>query len=224
MAGLLHLFFNLMGIWFFGRYVEETLGTRHFLKIYLLSGVLGGVFQAFLQFLFPYHFFHGVVGASAGVSGLVASFALLANDAQVRFNFILPMKAITLFYISVVIELFFTIVPSDPGIAHPAHLAGLFCGYAYIRWAIHSPTALVLWRPWRVAQRREETDLVTAPPRRKTTWKRPVKQVTEELPPGEFISKEVDPILDKISAHGIHSLTDRERQILEAARKRMAKR
>ena len=46
----------------------------------------------------------------------------------------------------------------------------------------------------------------------------------EELGPGEFISREVDPILDKISAHGIQSLTDRERKILEAARAKMAKR
>ena len=46
----------------------------------------------------------------------------------------------------------------------------------------------------------------------------------EELPPAEFISREVDPILDKISAHGIQSLTDRERQILEKARAKMAKR
>ena len=37
----------------------------------------------------------------------------------------------------------------------------------------------------------------------------------------EFISKEVDPILDKIAAQGIHSLTDEEKKILEAARSRM---
>jgi hypothetical protein len=47
---------------------------------------------------------------------------------------------------------------------------------------------------------------------------------TEELPPAEFISREVDPILEKISAHGIHSLTDQEREILEAARSKMARR
>jgi len=45
-----------------------------------------------------------------------------------------------------------------------------------------------------------------------------------ELPSKEFISREVDPILDKISAHGLQSLTDRERKILEAARSKMAKR
>ena len=39
----------------------------------------------------------------------------------------------------------------------------------------------------------------------------------------DYISREVDPILDKISAHGIQSLTDREKKILEAARAKMAK-
>jgi hypothetical protein len=44
-----------------------------------------------------------------------------------------------------------------------------------------------------------------------------------DLSTADFISKEVDPILDKISAHGIQSLTERERKILEAARAKMAK-
>ena len=52
-------------------------------------------------------------------------------------------------------------------------------------------------------------------------WKKSSAISADDLPSSEFISKEVDPILDKISAHGIHSLTTRERQILEAARKKM---
>ena len=43
----------------------------------------------------------------------------------------------------------------------------------------------------------------------------------DDLSPDEFLSKEVDPILDKISAHGIESLTAREKRILELARARM---
>ena len=44
-----------------------------------------------------------------------------------------------------------------------------------------------------------------------------------ELPAAEFMSREVDPILDKISAHGLQSLTERERRILELARAKMGK-
>ena len=53
--------------------------------------------------------------------------------------------------------------------------------------------------------------------------RRPKPAEPADLPSGEFISQEVDPILDKISAHGIQSLTERERQILQAARSKMSR-
>ena len=67
-------------------------------------------------------------------------------------------------------------------------------------------------------------ELVRTAAERQASWQRPKKEESEELPPAEFISKEVDPILDKISAQGIQSLTPRERRILEAARERMGRR
>ncbi len=54
-------------------------------------------------------------------------------------------------------------------------------------------------------------------------WAQNKNAPDDDVPPEEFLSKEVDPILDKISAHGIQSLTPRERRILEAAREKMAK-
>jgi hypothetical protein len=73
------------------------------------------------------------------------------------------------------------------------------------------------------ASRRRKRELVQAAARI-TRWRGRTDEEAAPLPPEEFISKEVDPILDKISAHGIHSLTPRERQILEAARSKMARR
>ena len=52
-------------------------------------------------------------------------------------------------------------------------------------------------------------------------WRSAAGKPDEDLATDEFLSSEVDPILDKISAHGIHSLTAREREILEKARKKM---
>jgi len=52
----------------------------------------------------------------------------------------------------------------------------------------------------------------------------PEKSFGEDLPLRRIPQQEVDPILDKISAQGIQSLTDRERRILQAAREKMAKR
>jgi hypothetical protein len=56
---------------------------------------------------------------------------------------------------------------------------------------------------------------------RSAAWRRQAPPPGEDLPPAEFISREVDPILEKISAHGIQSLTPRERRILELARDKM---
>ena len=55
----------------------------------------------------------------------------------------------------------------------------------------------------------------------RSNWRKPKVVDTDEVTNEEFISREVDPILDKISKQGIHSLTERERKILEKARSKM---
>ena len=47
------------------------------------------------------------------------------------------------------------------------------------------------------------------------------RKVEEEFSTEEFVENEVNPILEKISAKGIQSLTARERQILQKAREKM---
>lgn len=218
-GGFLHVFCNLLGIWFFGRFIERRLGGRNFLKIYFAGGFIGGLLQAGLGLLFPNHFGGPVLGASAGVCGVFAAFTMIEPQAKVLLWFVLPVRAVHLLIFSVVIALFFTIVPSEPGIAHAAHLGGLLAGVALIRWKLYSPRTN--WRPFQNRQRKRE--LVKAASF-KGIHGRPPRVETDDLPSEEFISREVDPILDKISAHGIQSLTERERKILEAARKKMVKR
>jgi membrane associated rhomboid family serine protease len=76
-AGWLHLLFNLLAIYFFGRSVEFAMGRRRWLILYFLSGIVGGLVQMLLALLVPSHFDAPVVGASAGAAGLVAAFSLL---------------------------------------------------------------------------------------------------------------------------------------------------
>ena len=60
-----------------------------------------------------------------------------------------------------------------------------------------------------------------APGLQVTSDGRPKVVDAAEVSGEDFISQEVDPILDKISKQGIHSLTERERKILEKARSKM---
>jgi membrane associated rhomboid family serine protease len=220
-SGLLHLFGNLIGLWCFGRFVEERLGRAHFLSLYFLSGIVGGLLQALLGWIFPQQFGWSVVGASAGIAGLIAAFAIMEPDAQILAFFVIPMRARYLLYISLCVALFLCVVPSDPRMAHAAHLGGLLFGVAYVRWGVGSAWKWGDWNPFRGKMRRER--MIKAATIAPKLRRRPRLDDTPDLPSEEFISQEVDPILDKISAHGIQSLTDRERRILEAARAKMSK-
>ena len=216
-----HLLFNCLGLYFFGRAVEDALGRGRFLLLYFLSGTLGGVVQL-LAALLPDHPDYSVVGASAGVMGLLAAYATLFPMRDITiFVFIFPitLRARYLFWIALVLSAYGTIVPFS-NVAHGAHLGGILVGLAYIKWG--TDQGRFNWHPFQTRQRKRE--LVKAASVKVTRWSRPKGKSVEDLPPEEFISREVDPILDKISAHGIQSLTPRERQILEAARAKMARR
>lgn len=229
-SGLLHLLLNSWGIYVFGRSVEEALGKPRFLQLYLGSGVIGGLLHVVCSYFLPQHFgglIDGthvpVVGASAGLYGLIAAFAGLFPHQRITLLlfFVLPitLTARTLLIASAALAGFGLLLASD-NIAHGAHLGGMLAGFAFIRWG-GNLRSLSKWRPRQARQRKRE--LIRAAVVRGRPWRTTPIETEMELPPEEFISKEVDPILDKISAHGLQSLTDRERRILEAARKKMAK-
>jgi len=218
-----HLLFNCLGLYFFGRAVEDALGKAGFLRLYFLSGLFGGLIQLLATWALPHHADVPVVGASAGVLGLLAAYATLFPMREVTiFIFVFPvtLRAQILFWGAFLLSAYGTIVPFSD-IAHGAHLGGLLFGLAYIRLGVR-PQGRFNWHPFQTRHRKRE--LVKAASVKVTRWSRPKGKSLEELPPEEFISREVDPILDKISAHGIQSLTPRERQILEAARAKMEKR
>lgn len=230
-GGLLHLLFNLLGLFYFGRFVEQVLGPRRFLVAYFGAGAIGGMLQGVLMIAFPSHFGGILFGASAGISGMFALFAMLERDSTVHLYFVLPIRALTLLLVFCAISLFFTLVPSKGDVtAHAAHLGGLLAGIAWVKLGWHRDFVTLpwegffaRWRRWRpLESRQRKQELVRAAKVRTESWKRVAPKSPTELPPEEFISKEVDPILDKISQHGIHSLTDQERKILEAARKKMS--
>jgi membrane associated rhomboid family serine protease len=227
----MHLAGNLLSLWFFGRFVESVLGKQRFLVAYFACGVIGGILQAALMALFPDHFAAYAYGASAGIMGIFAMFALLLPDSDIRMYFVLPIPSVVFLWITGAVSLFFTVVPSPRGggYAHAAHLGGLLAGVAWMKLGWHRDFVQLPWEGWfsgrklfRQRERKRE-------PIKTTTVKIPGFSAAKsdnlaDLPQEEFISREVDPILDKISQHGIQSLTDRERKILEAARNKMAKR
>jgi membrane associated rhomboid family serine protease len=215
----MHIIFNSLAIFFFGRSVETVLGSRRFLAVYFSSGIIGGVVQMLFALMIPKYFDAPVVGASAGAYGLVAAFAVI-NWTE-RFTLLIyfipvTMRGRTLLW-GIIAFALISMADLNSGVANAAHLGGILTG-GFFAWRIFYGNGA---QP--ETSRREPREFVAAGKGKKNFWSS-AAGTEEDLSADEFLQKEVDPILDKISEHGIQSLTTREREILEKARAKMANR
>lgn len=219
-VGVLHLLFNCWAIYVFGQEVEEALGRKAFVALYFSSGIIGGLVQTLAGLFLGRWFAAPVLGASAAAFGLVAAFALLFPDRVILLFFIIPIRAKYLLVLCGVLVVIGLLSPENSPtgvhIADAAHLGGMLTGLAFVRYAMHWNFH---WPRLRRVGTQTPRRLVKVGSSSSGRWSR--SKTEEELPRDEFLSKEVDPILDKISAHGIQSLTERERGILEAAREKI---
>jgi membrane associated rhomboid family serine protease len=126
-AGLMHLLFNMIGLYFFGPRLEARLGARGFLGLYFLSGLGGAAFTFVFSYGAP------VVGASAAVYGIIVGFAMYWPREPIYLYGVLPVQARWLAIAVVVISLYSGITGSDGGTAHFAHLGGLAVGAGFLR-------------------------------------------------------------------------------------------
>jgi membrane associated rhomboid family serine protease len=228
-----HLFFNGLGLWMFGRPIEAAFGGRRMLGLWIAGGLVGGLLQLGISAAFPNQFSPDVVGASAGLMTFLAIFCRLEPDARILLALVVPVPARFLFYFSVGVALFFTVVPSLDGVAHAAHLGGLLFGWFWVQAGYHRGEGLWerLSEGWQRWNQKRQTRRALAgsvqgrilkPSFRSDSAQAP--NPAKELSDAEFIAREVDPILEKIARDGIASLNAAERQTLEAARQKVTRR
>lgn len=189
----LHLVANMLGLYLLGPEVERGMGSRHFLIMYFISGILGGVGWLALSG-------GGIcIGASGAIMGMVASFAALYPRRRLAF-ILLPMYPVKAWIIALIfggLELFLYLSRPDSSIAHTVHLAGGVAGCFYTL-AVFRPQ--VLHAKWLAKWLRHHPGTGRKPPG-----------------PREMTPAELDRILDKISKHGMSALNKRERDMLESA-------
>jgi membrane associated rhomboid family serine protease len=192
-AGLMHLAFNMIGLFFFGPRVEERLGSQSFLTLYLLSGISGALLSLIMG---PSA---AVLGASAAVFGVMLAFAWFWPDMPIHIWGIIPIPARMLVIITTVLSLWAGLGGSRSNVAHFAHLGGYAGAWLYLKWLDRK----------RQDFRKRAT---SAPPVRELVFtKRPEVDLQKVH---EVNREEVNRILDKISAHGMSSLTAEEKVFL----------
>lgn len=205
-ADMMHLLFNMVGLFFFGPRLETRLGGKGFLWLYFLAGIGG----ALLTFIFNRNVL--MIGASGAVYGIVAGFAYLWPKERIYIWGVLPVEAWLLALFAVGASLYSGITGGG-NIAHFAHLGGLAFGYGYVRWKTAATEIRKKnWRAGKLADTNTGPIKAQRAPKRAQThrWQ---NISTEGL--HKLNRDEVDALLDKISAEGVESLTESERDFLD---------
>lgn len=131
-GGLMHIAFNMYGLWIFGRELEALLGRKVFLQLYFASVVTAGIAQVLVTTasggMYP------TVGASGGVFGLLLAYAIFYPHRVVMLLFPpVPLKARTFVILYAALELYLGVTGTQAGVAHFAHLGGMVGAYWVIR-------------------------------------------------------------------------------------------
>lgn len=131
----MHLFFNMLMLYFLGPYVENRIGSKRFLILYFFSG-LGAILMHFGVVYYEINFLHGVdhgvVGASGALYGVLVAFAYLFPDVKLMLLFPpIPIKAKIFVPLLIAFDLF-SGISGGGNIAHFAHIGGAIFGFAII--------------------------------------------------------------------------------------------
>ncbi|NUM53680.1 MAG: rhomboid family intramembrane serine protease [Candidatus Hydrogenedentes bacterium] len=129
-GSLMHLFFNMLTLYFFGPDVERILSTRQFFRFYFLCGIVGGICQFGLSIAQGSN--APTIGASGATLGVLAACAVAYPKREV-YLFPLPFPL----YMWALAVLFFVLsLTSDRsagGTAWAAHAGGMAFGFAYMK-------------------------------------------------------------------------------------------
>lgn len=210
-VGIQHILFNMIGLFFFGRAVEQRLGFAEFLRFYLVALVVGGIVGSAAFWLRAFLTGNPVGGSVIGASGAVIAttilFACYYPHSEILLMFVIPVKAWIVAVLYVGMDLYGALgelggFEATARTAFEVHLSGAaFAGLYYLRgWNFRALDAerLVSWRQ-DVQQRSRRMKLKLHDPERKL----------------EQEAVEADRILAKIHEHGEASLTASERRTLE---------
>jgi len=130
-GGWIHVAMNLLLLHSLGPVMETTLGRGRFLLLYLVSGTFGGMLHVAGAWMMPDSFGGPVVGASAGLCGLLAALGAYHAEERLRvlFFLIFPMEVRAKFILLVgVLTSALGAVFAVGHIAHLAHLGGFIGG------------------------------------------------------------------------------------------------
>ncbi len=132
--GFMHVLFNMLFLYWFGRIVNDLIKEHHVLPIYILGAIAGGFTFFITANLLPYGDISSpyALGASAGVMAIVLASGTLAPDYQMNLLFVGPVKLKYIAATLVFLDLITTSRGGNTGGAF-AHMGGALFGFLYVK-------------------------------------------------------------------------------------------
>ncbi len=210
---IFHILFNMLWMYWFGRIVQDLIGPRRLLNLYILGGLAGSTLVLLFFNTIPYFMnlgSPGVLGASAAVNAIIIGAATLAPNYSVHLFFIGSVKIKWIAAFCIVVSLI-GIGGSNVG-GDLAHLGGALIGYLYISQLqsgndIGKPINSILNWFSNLTKPKEKVRVTY----KKTSGNTKTTNNTKTRRPDQ---DEIDTILDKISQSGYDSLSKEEKQKL----------
>jgi membrane associated rhomboid family serine protease len=213
----MHILFNLLVFYWFGKIFSEFAGNKKILPVYLLGGIAGGLLYIAAYNIFPvFDNSIGVArafGASASVMAIVFAATTLVPDYTM---FLFLFGAVRIKWIALVLVILDIIsIPSSNAGGHIAHLGGALFGFFYVKQLQRgrdpgSPLNSLADRFANLFKKKQDL---------KVTYRRKEKSTVggnykQKNVPQHNTQEKLDSILDKISQSGYESLSKEEKDFL----------
>ena len=197
-VGISHILLNMLGLWVFGRELEEAWGKTKFLRYYFTTGIGSGLITYFFQISSD----NPVIGASGAVYGILLAYGISYPNRMLYIWGLIPVRSMWLVIVMGSIA-FFGLLGNADGISHVTHISGMFIGYMLLKkkWRWHD-----IWFAIR-----------------KKTIEFQVQRYEEKSIKKKMLQKDIDVILEKIQKVGFIGLSDKEKSKLYEASKTMSK-
>ena len=201
-SGVMHIAFNMFGLWMFGRFVEQRYGAKEFLRFYLLAIIVSSlIFPVSYYFLALPEGLSDVqaVGASGGVVSVVILYCFLYPKTKLLMMMIIPVDAWVAGLMYVGYDIYLGVQSSagdSAGIAWQVHLGGAAFAALYFKlgWNFSGPG--------RTKRKPKEKLKIHKP-------------VTDELSADEQLIARGEKILEQVHQRGESSLSARQHKTLQ---------
>jgi len=211
-TNFLHILFNMLWLYWFGKIFLERLSSSNFVSVYILGGLVGALFYilAFNSFSVfqPMALNSYALGASASVMAIVFAITFLIPEYKVYLVFLgeVKLKYIALF--SIVLDLISIPVGNAGG--HIAHLGGALFGFVFIYYYKKG----ILITKWMETAWEKLIDSTQSKPKMKVTYRKTGHSDIDYNTRKVSDQAKVDAILDRISRSGYASLSKEEKEFL----------